>query len=91
MLTQFKAPRCRSRRSTFNAVIPASTTCKSRFSFAASVTRTCIPPATNGRAPLIRVCPVIPIQKINEAYDRVVKDDVKYRFVIDMASLKKGV
>jgi uncharacterized zinc-type alcohol dehydrogenase-like protein len=37
------------------------------------------------------VCPVIPIQKINEAYDRVVKDDVKYRFVIDMASLKKGV
>jgi uncharacterized zinc-type alcohol dehydrogenase-like protein len=33
---------------------------------------------------------LIPIQKINEAYDRVVKDDVKYRFVIDMASLKKG-
>jgi uncharacterized zinc-type alcohol dehydrogenase-like protein len=31
---------------------------------------------------------LIPIQKINEAYDRVVKDDVKYRFVIDMASLK---
>jgi uncharacterized zinc-type alcohol dehydrogenase-like protein len=32
---------------------------------------------------------LIPIQKINEAYDRVVNDDVKYRFVIDMASLKK--
>jgi len=32
---------------------------------------------------------LIPIQKINEAYDRVVKDDVKYRFVIDMASLKE--
>jgi uncharacterized zinc-type alcohol dehydrogenase-like protein len=31
---------------------------------------------------------VIPIQKINEAYDRLVKGDVKYRFVIDMASLK---
>jgi alcohol dehydrogenase (NADP+) len=31
---------------------------------------------------------VIPIQKINEAYDRVLKSDVKYRFVIDMASLK---
>lgn len=31
---------------------------------------------------------VIPIQKVNEAYDRVVKGDVKYRFVIDMASLK---
>lgn len=31
---------------------------------------------------------VIPIQKINEAYDRMLKSDVKYRFVIDMASLK---
>ena len=33
---------------------------------------------------------VIPIQKINEAYDRLVKADVKYRFVIDMASLKEN-
>jgi uncharacterized zinc-type alcohol dehydrogenase-like protein len=33
---------------------------------------------------------LIPIQKINEAYDRLVKGDVKYRFVIDMASLKKA-
>ncbi len=31
---------------------------------------------------------VIPIQKINEAYDRLLKSDVKYRFVIDMSSLK---
>jgi uncharacterized zinc-type alcohol dehydrogenase-like protein len=31
---------------------------------------------------------LIPIQKINEAYERLVKNDVKYRFVIDMASLK---
>jgi alcohol dehydrogenase (NADP+) len=31
---------------------------------------------------------LIPIQKINEAYDRLVKSDVKYHFVIDMASLK---
>jgi uncharacterized zinc-type alcohol dehydrogenase-like protein len=31
---------------------------------------------------------VIPIQKINEAYDRLLKQDVKYRFSIDMASLK---
>ncbi|MBN9377302.1 MAG: hydroxyacid dehydrogenase [Chlamydiales bacterium 38-26] len=30
---------------------------------------------------------LIPIQKINEAYERVLKSDVKYRFVIDMASL----
>jgi alcohol dehydrogenase (NADP+) len=31
---------------------------------------------------------VIPIQKINEAYERLMKSDVKYRFSIDMASLK---
>ena len=31
---------------------------------------------------------VIPIQKINEAYERLLKSDVKYRFVIDIASLK---
>jgi uncharacterized zinc-type alcohol dehydrogenase-like protein len=30
---------------------------------------------------------VIPIQKVNEAYERLVKSDVKYRFCIDMASL----
>jgi uncharacterized zinc-type alcohol dehydrogenase-like protein len=33
---------------------------------------------------------IIPIQKIDEAYDRMLKSDVKYRFVIDVAgSLKK--
>lgn len=31
---------------------------------------------------------VIPIQQLNEAYERLVKSDVKYRFSIDMASLK---
>jgi uncharacterized zinc-type alcohol dehydrogenase-like protein len=31
---------------------------------------------------------VIPIQNINEAYTRMLKGDVKYRFVIDLASLK---
>jgi alcohol dehydrogenase (NADP+) len=31
---------------------------------------------------------VIPIQKVNEAYERLLKSDVKYRFAIDMASLK---
>ena len=30
-----------------------------------------------------------PISKINEAYDRMLKNDVKYRFVIDMASLSE--
>jgi uncharacterized zinc-type alcohol dehydrogenase-like protein len=33
---------------------------------------------------------VIPIQKVNEAYDRLLKADVKYRFSIDMASLKNA-
>jgi hypothetical protein len=28
---------------------------------------------------------VVPIQKVNEAYERVLKSDVRYRFVIDMA------
>lgn len=31
---------------------------------------------------------LIPIQKINEAFERILKSDVKYRFVIDMKSLK---
>lgn len=31
---------------------------------------------------------VIPIQKVNEAYERLMRSDVKYRFSIDMASLK---
>jgi len=31
---------------------------------------------------------LIPIQRINEAYERLLKGDVKYRFVIDMASLR---
>ncbi|AWN73322.1 NAD(P)-dependent alcohol dehydrogenase [Legionella anisa] len=30
---------------------------------------------------------LIPIQQVNEAYERVVKSDVRYRFVIDIASL----
>ena len=31
---------------------------------------------------------LIPIQQVNEAYERVLKGDVRYRFVIDLASLK---
>ena len=30
----------------------------------------------------------IRIRKVNEAYERLVKSDVKYRFSIDMASLR---
>jgi alcohol dehydrogenase (NADP+) len=32
---------------------------------------------------------IIPIQQINEAFDRMLEGDVRYRFVIDMASLKQ--
>jgi uncharacterized zinc-type alcohol dehydrogenase-like protein len=30
----------------------------------------------------------IPIQQVNEAYERMLRGDVRYRFVIDMQSLK---
>jgi uncharacterized zinc-type alcohol dehydrogenase-like protein len=33
---------------------------------------------------------IIPIQKLNEAYERILKSDVKYRFSIDMNSLKNA-
>jgi uncharacterized zinc-type alcohol dehydrogenase-like protein len=32
---------------------------------------------------------IIPMQSINEAYERMLKSDVKYRFVIDLDSLRK--
>jgi uncharacterized zinc-type alcohol dehydrogenase-like protein len=41
--------------------------------------------AENGLAADIEL---IRIQQINEAYERLARSDVKYRFVIDMASLK---
>jgi uncharacterized zinc-type alcohol dehydrogenase-like protein len=31
---------------------------------------------------------MIPMQKINDAFDRILKSDVKYRFVVDMKTLK---
>ncbi|HEX8284126.1 MAG TPA: NAD(P)-dependent alcohol dehydrogenase [Pyrinomonadaceae bacterium] len=34
---------------------------------------------------------LIPVQKIEEAYERTVRGDVRYRFVIDIASLGEGV
>ena len=33
---------------------------------------------------------VIPIGKNNEAYDRMLRSDVRYRLVIDLASLRGG-
>jgi uncharacterized zinc-type alcohol dehydrogenase-like protein len=40
-----------------------------------------------GKHNIVSDIEMIPIQKINEAYERLLKSDVKYRFVIDMASL----
>jgi uncharacterized zinc-type alcohol dehydrogenase-like protein len=42
-----------------------------------------------GKHNIVSDIELINIQQINEAYDRLLKGDVKYRFVIDMASLKK--
>ena len=42
-----------------------------------------------GKHNIVSDVEIIPIQKTNEAYERMLKSDVKYRFVIDMASLKK--
>jgi uncharacterized zinc-type alcohol dehydrogenase-like protein len=41
-----------------------------------------------GQHNIIADVEVIPIQKVNEAYERMLESDVKYRFSIDMASLK---
>ncbi len=42
-----------------------------------------------GRHGIVSDIEMIRIENINEAYERLLKGDVKYRFVIDMASLKK--
>ena len=42
-----------------------------------------------GEHDIISDIEVIKIQDVNEAYKRMLKSDIKYRFVIDMASLKK--
>ena len=42
--------------------------------------------AEHGVAPDIQV---IPIQEINDAYKNVIDGDVRFRYVIDMASLAK--
>jgi uncharacterized zinc-type alcohol dehydrogenase-like protein len=42
-----------------------------------------------GKHNIVSDIEVIPIQKVNEAFERVLKSDVRYRFVIDMASLKQ--
>ncbi|MCX5691055.1 MAG: NAD(P)-dependent alcohol dehydrogenase [Planctomycetota bacterium] len=42
-----------------------------------------------GKHNIVSDVEVIPMQKINEAYERMLKSDVKYRFVIDMATLRQ--
>lgn len=42
-----------------------------------------------GKHGIVSDIEMINIQQINEAYERLLKGDVKYRFVIDMASLKQ--
>ncbi len=42
-----------------------------------------------GKHKIVSDIEIIPMQKINQAYERMLKNDVKYRFVIDMASLKR--
>jgi alcohol dehydrogenase (NADP+) len=43
-----------------------------------------------GRNGIVSDVEVIPIQEINEAYERMIRGDVRYRFVIDMKSLQEG-
>ena len=43
--------------------------------------------ATHGVAADVEV---IPIQAVNEAYERMLRSDVRYRFVIDLASLSEA-
>jgi len=44
-----------------------------------------------GKHGIVSDIEIIPIQEINEAYERMLRSDVKYRFVIDMASLQETV
>lgn len=41
-----------------------------------------------GKHGIVSEIEIIPVQKINEAYERMIRGDVRYRFVIDAASLK---
>src|SRR5690606_27084822 len=43
-----------------------------------------------GKNNIVSEIEIIKMQEINEAYERLLKSDVKYRFVIDMSSLKKS-
>jgi uncharacterized zinc-type alcohol dehydrogenase-like protein len=42
-----------------------------------------------GERKIVSDIETIPVEKVNEAYERMLKGDVRYRFVIDISSLKK--
>jgi uncharacterized zinc-type alcohol dehydrogenase-like protein len=42
-----------------------------------------------GKHNIVSEIEIIKMDDINKAYERMLKSDVRYRFVIDMASLKK--
>jgi alcohol dehydrogenase (NADP+) len=42
-----------------------------------------------GKHNIVADIEIVPIQAVNEAYERLIKNDVKYRFVIDMESLRR--
>ncbi len=44
-----------------------------------------------GKHGIVSDIELIPVSRVNEAYDRMVRGDVRYRFVIDIASLRGGV
>ena len=43
-----------------------------------------------GQHSIVSDIEIIPIQKVDEAYERILKSDVRYRFVIDMKSLQSS-
>jgi hypothetical protein len=43
-----------------------------------------------GKHDIVADIEVVPMQNVNQAFERMLKSDVRYRFVIDMASLKNG-
>ena len=43
-----------------------------------------------GKHGIVADVEVIPAEKVNEAYERTVRSDVRYRFVIDLASLRRA-
>ena len=71
---QFTAPQC-GRKSVAGSLIGGIKETQEMFDFC-------------GEHGIVSDIEMIKMQDINDAYERLLKSDVKYRFVIDMASLK---